>query len=88
MCGFEDIGVPSIFNVIRSAAALARMLPTLDLRCEEKASLPLPTEGSGVTLFFSCELSTVAQEVLACSGVFLTDSCGSTLYIFLYVSFA
>ena len=35
-CDLETIGVPSIFSVIRSDAALARMLPTLDLRCEEK----------------------------------------------------
>ncbi len=37
MCDLEGIGIPSIFNFIRSVAALARMLPTLDLSCEEKA---------------------------------------------------
>ncbi len=36
MCDLEAIGVPSVFNVILSAAALVRMLPTLDLSCEEK----------------------------------------------------
>ena len=35
-------GARSIFKVIRSAAALARMLPILDLSCEENA-----TQGSG-----------------------------------------
>ena len=30
--------MPSIFNIIRSAAALARMWPTLDLSCEENAA--------------------------------------------------
>ncbi len=35
MCDLEDIGATSIFNVIRSDVALARMLPTLDLSCEE-----------------------------------------------------
>ena len=38
VCDLEAIGAPSIFNVIRSAAALARMLPTLDFSCEEKAA--------------------------------------------------
>ena len=37
VCDLEAIGVPSIFNIIRSAAALTRMLPTLNLSCEEKA---------------------------------------------------
>ncbi len=36
VCDLETIGVPSIFNVIHSAAVLVRMLPTLDLSCEEK----------------------------------------------------
>ncbi len=31
-------GAPSIFKVIRSAAALARMFPILDLSCEENAA--------------------------------------------------
>ena len=31
----EVIGDPSIFNIIRSAAVLVTMWPTLDLRCEE-----------------------------------------------------
>jgi hypothetical protein len=44
----ETVGVPSIFCVIRSAAALgkpaalSRMLPTFDLSCEET-----PRGGSG-----------------------------------------
>ena len=37
VCGLEAIGDPSIFNIIRSATALARMWRTLDLRCEENA---------------------------------------------------
>ncbi len=36
MCDLDVTGVPSIFSVIRSAAALARMLPTFDLSCEEE----------------------------------------------------
>ena len=32
VCELEAIGAPSIFKVIHKAAALARMLPTLDLR--------------------------------------------------------
>ena len=39
MCDLEVTGAPSIFNVIHSAAALARMLPTLDLRSEELGCL-------------------------------------------------
>jgi hypothetical protein len=35
VCDLEGIGVPSIFKVIRSPVALARMLPTLDLSCAE-----------------------------------------------------
>ena len=35
VCDLEAIGDPSIFNTIRSATTLVRMLPTLDLRCEE-----------------------------------------------------
>ena len=38
MCDLEAIGAPSIFKTIRSAAALGRMLPTLDLSCEENAA--------------------------------------------------
>ena len=38
MCDLEAIGAPSIFNVIRSAAALARMFPTVDRSCEENAA--------------------------------------------------
>jgi hypothetical protein len=34
-CDLEAIGIPLMFNVIHSAADLARMLPTLDLTCEE-----------------------------------------------------
>ena len=36
VCDLEAIGAPSIINVIRSAAALSRMSPNLDLICEEK----------------------------------------------------
>jgi hypothetical protein len=38
VCVREVIGAPSIFNVMRSATALARMLPTLDLICEENTA--------------------------------------------------
>ncbi len=38
VCDLEDVGDPSIFNVIHSVADLPRMLPTLDLSCEEKAA--------------------------------------------------
>ena len=34
----DATGEPSIFNVILSAAALARMLPTFDLICEENVT--------------------------------------------------
>jgi hypothetical protein len=34
-CDRDTIGVSSIFKEICSAAALARMLPTRDLRCED-----------------------------------------------------
>ena len=37
-CDLEGIGDPSIFNIIRSATALVRMWPTLDLSCEENAA--------------------------------------------------
>ena len=36
MCDLDVTGAPSTLRVILSAAALARMLPTLD-HCEEKA---------------------------------------------------
>jgi hypothetical protein len=36
VCELETIGVPSIFNVIHSAAVLVRMWPTLDLISEER----------------------------------------------------
>jgi hypothetical protein len=36
VCDLEAMGDPSIFNVIHSDVTLARMLPTLDLSCEEK----------------------------------------------------
>jgi hypothetical protein len=36
-CNLEAIGAPSIFNVMHSAAGLVRMLPTLDLNCEENS---------------------------------------------------
>ena len=36
VCDLESIGAPSIFNVIHSPAVLLRMLPTIDLSCEEK----------------------------------------------------
>ena len=35
VCDLETLGVPSIFNVIHSDVVLSRMLPTLDLRCQE-----------------------------------------------------
>ena len=35
MCDLEDIGVTFILRLIRSAATLVRILPTLDLSCEE-----------------------------------------------------
>ena len=38
MCDPEGTGVPSIFKTIRSAAALTRMLPILDLSCEENVT--------------------------------------------------
>ena len=34
----EAIGAPSIFKLIRRAAALARMCPTFDLSCEEDST--------------------------------------------------
>jgi hypothetical protein len=37
VCDLEAIGATSIFSVIRSAAALVRMLSTLDLSCAENA---------------------------------------------------
>jgi hypothetical protein len=37
-CDLEPIGTPSIFNVIRSATSLTRMLSILDLRCEENTT--------------------------------------------------
>ena len=37
-CDFDAIGAPSILRLIRSAAALARMLATLELSCEENAA--------------------------------------------------
>ena len=37
-CAIEAIGALSIFKFIRNGAALARMCPTLDLSCEEKAA--------------------------------------------------
>ncbi len=37
MCDRDVKGVPSIFKVIRSDSALARMLPTLDLSCDDAA---------------------------------------------------
>ena len=36
VCDSEAINDPSIFNVIHSSPSLVRMLPTLDLSCEEK----------------------------------------------------
>ena len=38
MCDLKAIGALSIFKLIRKAAALARMLPTFDLSCEENAA--------------------------------------------------
>jgi hypothetical protein len=39
VCNVEAIGVQSIFKTIRSGSALARMLPTSDLSCEENTTL-------------------------------------------------
>ena len=39
MCDLDTTGAPSIFKIIRSAAALARIFPILDLNCEENTSL-------------------------------------------------
>ena len=38
MCDLDATGAPSILRLIRRAAALARMLPILDLSCEENAA--------------------------------------------------
>ena len=38
MCDLDATGAPSTLRVILSVATLARMLPTLDRRCEEKAA--------------------------------------------------
>ena len=38
VCDLEAIGAPSIFSIIRSAAASARMWPTLLLSCEENTA--------------------------------------------------
>ena len=35
MCDLEAIGNPTIFKLIRSVGTLTKMLPTLDLTCEE-----------------------------------------------------
>ncbi len=50
MCDLKATGAPSIFKLIRKAAALARMVPTLALSCEEdiarrKWKSPMPKEG-------------------------------------------
>jgi hypothetical protein len=37
-CDLEAIGAPSIFKLIRKAAALARMFPTFDRSCEKNAA--------------------------------------------------
>jgi hypothetical protein len=37
-CDFDMMGDPSNLSVIRKAAALARIFPTLDLSIEEKAA--------------------------------------------------
>ena len=52
MCDLDTTGASSTFRVILSAAALVRMLPTLELSCEEKATRlkwnwPLVDSGSG-----------------------------------------
>jgi hypothetical protein len=39
VCDCDTIGVSSIFKVIRSAAALARMLPTCAVSCEDTADV-------------------------------------------------
>ena len=42
MCDLDVTGAPSIFKIIRSVVALARIFPILDLICEENAG-----DGSG-----------------------------------------
>ena len=38
MCDLDAVGAPSILRLIRSVASLERMLPILDLSCEENAA--------------------------------------------------
>ncbi len=40
MCDLDVIGTPSKFRLIRSVAVLVKMLPILDLICEEN-SVPI-----------------------------------------------
>ena len=57
MCDLQAIGAPSIFKLIRNAAALARMCPTLDLSCEENTSY---------RCFFSAEQKKARAEGRKC----------------------
>jgi hypothetical protein len=50
VCDLEDIGVPSIFKMIRKVTTLVSMLSTLVLSCEENTvwwKWKNPLEGSG-----------------------------------------
>ena len=49
-CDLEGVGVPSIFQLIRSVVDLVMMLPTLDLSCEETTR---SAGGSGFALYVS-----------------------------------
>ena len=65
MCDLDATGAPSIFNVIRTAAALARMLPTFDLSCEENAALENETSCNRIknSLLLSQDLPYTRDEL-------------------------
>jgi hypothetical protein len=53
VCNLEGIGAPSIFKLIRKAAALARILPTLSTpRWTAAGSLPEDEEKNLIFFFF------------------------------------
>ena len=59
MCDLDGIGVPSIFNVIRSVSALETMFPILDLICEKNTARRMSLsftvfEDREVAVFLSC----------------------------------
>ncbi len=57
VCDLEAIGVVSIFKSIRSVPTLTRILPTLDLSCEESDQFPdLPAKKGDKFCFTSCLL--------------------------------